>query len=152
MIKIVCWNVAGLKRPWQQLAEMDADVALLQEARTSHLQAQEETPKKPGQLHSRRIQEPAPRAESSYSRLATSRTPPLDSMPADRARLLFPLNPLGNGRSAKPTVSSGHTHDSTEVAAHNRTPAALSDLRTPQAGAAWPKRYSPKLRVHQNRS
>ena len=31
-VKIVSWNIAGLIEPWRVLAEMDADVALLQEA------------------------------------------------------------------------------------------------------------------------
>ena len=30
--KIVCWNIARKKAPWQELPNMDADVALLQEA------------------------------------------------------------------------------------------------------------------------
>ena len=30
--KIVCWNIAKHREPWKQLVEMDADVALLQEA------------------------------------------------------------------------------------------------------------------------
>ena len=32
MITVVCWNIAGRKQPWAELLEMDADVALLQEA------------------------------------------------------------------------------------------------------------------------
>lgn len=32
-IRVVCWNIAGNAKPWRQLLEMDADVALLQEAR-----------------------------------------------------------------------------------------------------------------------
>lgn len=32
MITVVCWNIAGRKQPWEELLEMDADVALLQEA------------------------------------------------------------------------------------------------------------------------
>ena len=32
MTRIVCWNIAKRKRPWTELLEMDADVALLQEA------------------------------------------------------------------------------------------------------------------------
>lgn len=30
--KVVCWNIARINDPWRELAEMDADVALLQEA------------------------------------------------------------------------------------------------------------------------
>ena len=33
MTRVVCWNVSRRKKPWHQLLEMDADVALLQEAR-----------------------------------------------------------------------------------------------------------------------
>ena len=32
-IKVVCWNIATMHDPWRKLVEMDADVALLQEAR-----------------------------------------------------------------------------------------------------------------------
>ena len=32
-IKVVCWNIAAMHEPWRVLVEMDADVALLQEAR-----------------------------------------------------------------------------------------------------------------------
>ncbi len=32
-IKVVCWNIATMHEPWRELVEMDADVALLQEAR-----------------------------------------------------------------------------------------------------------------------
>ena len=32
-IKVVCWNIATMRDPWRELVEMDADVALLQEAR-----------------------------------------------------------------------------------------------------------------------
>ena len=32
-IKVVCWNIATMHDPWRELVEMDADVALLQEAR-----------------------------------------------------------------------------------------------------------------------
>ena len=32
-IKVVCWNIAAMRDPWRELVEMDADVALLQEAR-----------------------------------------------------------------------------------------------------------------------
>lgn len=32
MITVVCWNIAGHHKPWEELLEMDADVALLQEA------------------------------------------------------------------------------------------------------------------------
>ena len=32
MTSIVCWNIAKKKKPWTELLEMDADVALLQEA------------------------------------------------------------------------------------------------------------------------
>ncbi|MCY3927207.1 MAG: endonuclease/exonuclease/phosphatase family protein [Acidobacteria bacterium] len=42
--RVVCWNIAGRKKPWEQLREMDADVALLQEARTSHLRQEPEIP------------------------------------------------------------------------------------------------------------
>ncbi len=42
--RLVCWNVAGRKKPWDQLAEMDADVALLQEALTPHLRRRSEIP------------------------------------------------------------------------------------------------------------
>lgn len=31
MITVVCWNIAGRKQPWEELLEMDADLALLQE-------------------------------------------------------------------------------------------------------------------------
>ena len=34
MIKVVCWNIAKRPEPWRQLLQMDADVALLQEAVT----------------------------------------------------------------------------------------------------------------------
>jgi len=30
---VVCWNIATMHEPWRILAEMDADVALLQEVR-----------------------------------------------------------------------------------------------------------------------
>ena len=30
---VVCWNIAARRKPWRQLRDMDADVALLQEAR-----------------------------------------------------------------------------------------------------------------------
>ena len=33
MTKVVCWNIATKPDPWRVLVEMDADVALLQEAR-----------------------------------------------------------------------------------------------------------------------
>ena len=33
MIKIVCWNVGWMYRPLEELLAMDADIALLQEAR-----------------------------------------------------------------------------------------------------------------------
>ena len=33
MIKVVCWNIGGRYQPLQELLEMDADIALLQEAR-----------------------------------------------------------------------------------------------------------------------
>ena len=33
-IKVVCWNIATMHDPWRELLEMDADVALLQEAGT----------------------------------------------------------------------------------------------------------------------
>ena len=33
MITVVCWNIDGKHDPWRQLIEMDADVAVLQEAR-----------------------------------------------------------------------------------------------------------------------
>lgn len=29
--KIVCWNMGHKRQPWREMAEMDADVALLQE-------------------------------------------------------------------------------------------------------------------------
>ena len=29
---VVCWNIAKRTKPWQQLVDMGADVALLQEA------------------------------------------------------------------------------------------------------------------------
>lgn len=32
MVKIICWNIAGRQAPWRTLLDMDADVALLQEA------------------------------------------------------------------------------------------------------------------------
>ncbi|MDE2898360.1 MAG: endonuclease/exonuclease/phosphatase family protein [Chloroflexota bacterium] len=32
-IKVVSWNIATMDKPWRELVEMDADVALLQEAR-----------------------------------------------------------------------------------------------------------------------
>ena len=32
MVKIVCWNIAKRSQPWGEILEMDADVALLQEA------------------------------------------------------------------------------------------------------------------------
>ena len=32
MTRVVCWNTAKRKRPWAELARMDADIALLQEA------------------------------------------------------------------------------------------------------------------------
>lgn len=32
MIKVISWNIATRREPWRQLVEMDADVALLQEA------------------------------------------------------------------------------------------------------------------------
>lgn len=32
MIKVVSWNIAKREEPWRELVEMDADVALLQEA------------------------------------------------------------------------------------------------------------------------
>ena len=32
MIRVVCWNIAGRRQPWEELLEMDADIALLQEA------------------------------------------------------------------------------------------------------------------------
>lgn len=32
--RIVCWNIAGRQKPWEQLVEMETDVALLQEALT----------------------------------------------------------------------------------------------------------------------
>ena len=32
MIKIVCWNIAKRLQPWKELLQMDADIALLQEA------------------------------------------------------------------------------------------------------------------------
>lgn len=31
-VKVICWNIAGKRRPWHCLSEMDADIALLQEA------------------------------------------------------------------------------------------------------------------------
>jgi len=34
VIKVVCWNIAKMHDPWRELVEMDADVALLQEAGT----------------------------------------------------------------------------------------------------------------------
>ena len=34
MVKVVCWNIAKRPEPWLQLLQMDADVALLQEAVT----------------------------------------------------------------------------------------------------------------------
>ena len=49
--RVVCWNVAGRKKPWEQLVDMDADVALLQEARTSHLRAQGEIPEEHWNSH-----------------------------------------------------------------------------------------------------
>ena len=30
--RIVCWNINKTKEPWRQLLQMDADIALLQEA------------------------------------------------------------------------------------------------------------------------
>ncbi len=33
MIKVISWNIATRREPWRQLVQMDADVALLQEAR-----------------------------------------------------------------------------------------------------------------------
>ncbi len=33
MITVVCWNIDGKHDPWRQLIDMDADVAVLQEAR-----------------------------------------------------------------------------------------------------------------------
>ncbi len=33
MIRVVCWNIETLDEPWRELVAMDADVALLQEAR-----------------------------------------------------------------------------------------------------------------------
>lgn len=42
--RVVCWNIAGRKKPWEQLVEMDADVALLQEALTPHLRRRSEIP------------------------------------------------------------------------------------------------------------
>ena len=32
MVKIVCWNIAKRSSPWEELLEMDIDIALLQEA------------------------------------------------------------------------------------------------------------------------
>ena len=32
MIRVVSWNIAGRKAPWETLLAMDADIALLQEA------------------------------------------------------------------------------------------------------------------------
>ncbi len=32
MVRIVCWNIAKRRAPWNELLQMDADVALLQEA------------------------------------------------------------------------------------------------------------------------
>ena len=32
MIKVICWNIARRQEPWRELVQMDADVALLQEA------------------------------------------------------------------------------------------------------------------------
>lgn len=32
MTRILCWNIAKRRRPWEELLEMDVDVALLQEA------------------------------------------------------------------------------------------------------------------------
>ena len=32
MIKVISWNIATRREPWRQLVQMDADVALLQEA------------------------------------------------------------------------------------------------------------------------
>ncbi len=42
--RVVCWNIAGRKKPWDQLREMDVDVALLQEASTPHLRRLGEIP------------------------------------------------------------------------------------------------------------
>ena len=34
MVKVICWNIAAqLKKVWDELFEMDADVALLQEVK-----------------------------------------------------------------------------------------------------------------------
>lgn len=42
--KVVCWNIDGRKKPWDELQEMKADVALLQEALTPHLRQWGEIP------------------------------------------------------------------------------------------------------------
>ena len=34
MVKLICWNIAGDRAPWRFLLDCDADIALLQEART----------------------------------------------------------------------------------------------------------------------
>ncbi len=31
---IVCWNIGGRRKPWNELLEMDADIGMLQEVRT----------------------------------------------------------------------------------------------------------------------
>ncbi len=49
--RIVCWNIAGRKAPWEQLVEMDADVALLQEALTPHLRRRGEIPEEHWNSH-----------------------------------------------------------------------------------------------------
>ena len=51
MTKIVCWNVAGWKKPWDELRKMGADVALLQEAHTKHLRLEEEIPEEHWNSH-----------------------------------------------------------------------------------------------------
>ena len=45
-VRVVSWNIDGMVAPWNCLVEMNADVALLQEA--------SEPPRRPGQANLRR--------------------------------------------------------------------------------------------------
>lgn len=43
-VRVVCWNIDMQKKAWQQLVEMKADVALLQEASSRQLRRRDEIP------------------------------------------------------------------------------------------------------------
>ncbi|MCY3604286.1 MAG: hypothetical protein OXH45_00870 [Gammaproteobacteria bacterium] len=48
MTRVVCWNIAGNRAPWNELFQMDADVALLQEVKAIPKQLPEDVDLDPG--------------------------------------------------------------------------------------------------------